>query len=184
MKTLHLPFISAISLAALLFLAIGCQNQAEKKELDKFRAAAKIQEQNKEIIRELFVAIDSGNLDKLGDLLSDDFSLHLPGVPQAWKKDELFQARNTHFASFPDWIHKIEDLVAEGDKVAVKLTQYGTHKAQYKGIEPTGKSVTDPAMHVMTIVNGKVKDWWAVEDNLGLMRQLGMELKPTKARSK
>jgi predicted ester cyclase len=178
MKTSKLELVSAILFAILIFLAIGCHDQAEKAELDKFKAADKIQEQNKEIVRELFIAIDSGNLDKLGDLLSDDFSLHVPGSLQPWKKDGLFQARNTHFASFPDWIHKIEDLVAEGDKVAVKLTQYGTHKAQYKGIEPTGKYVTNPAIHIMTIVNGKVKEWWALEDNLGLMRQLGMELKP------
>ncbi len=69
-------------------------------------------------------------------------------------------------------------MVAEGDKVAVKLTQYGTHTAKYKGIEPTNKYVTVPATHIMMIVNGKVKEWWALEDNLGLMTQLGMELKP------
>ena len=68
-------------------------------------------------------------------------------------------------------------MVAEGDKVVVKLTQFGTHKAMYKGIEPTNKYVTVPATHIMMIVNGKVKDWWALEDNLGLMTQLGMELK-------
>ena len=60
----------------------------------------------------------------------------------------------------------------------MKLIQYGTHRAQYKGIEPTGKYVSNLAIHVMRIADGKVKEWWALEDNLGLMRQLGMELKP------
>jgi predicted ester cyclase len=83
-----------------------------------------------------------------------------------------------HFAAFPDWVHKIEIMVAEGDKVAVKLTQYGTHTAKYKGIEQTNQYVTVPATHIMLIVDGKVKEWWALEDNLGLMTQLGMELKP------
>ena len=69
-------------------------------------------------------------------------------------------------------------MVAEGDKFAVKLTQYGTHTDKYKGIEPTGQNVTVPATHIMMIVNGKVKEWWALEENLGLMTQLGMELKP------
>jgi steroid delta-isomerase-like uncharacterized protein len=178
MKTPQLKFANTIFLASSLFVIIGCQNPADKAELDKFKATAQIQEQNKEIVREVINAIDRGDLDKLGNLLSDDFALYSPGSPKPWRKEALYQARNAHFAAFPDWVHKIEIMVAEGDKVAVKLTQYGTHKNQYKGIEPTGKSVTVPATHIMVIVNGKVKEWWALEDNLGLMTQLGMELKP------
>ena len=178
MKTSQLKFATAILFASSLFIAIGCQNQADKTELDKFKATAQILEQNKEIVREVINAIDSGDLDKLGNLLSDDFALYSPGSTQPWQKEALYKARNTHFAAFPDWIHKIEIMVAEGDKVAVKLTQYGTQKDRYKGIEPTNKYVTVPATHIMMIVNGKVKEWWALEDNLGLMTQLGMELKP------
>jgi predicted ester cyclase len=178
MKTSQLKFANAILLASSLFIAIGCQNQPDKAELDKLKGIAQIQEQNKEIAREVFNAIDSGDLDKLGTLLSDDFALYSPGSQQPWRKEALYQARNTHFAAFPDWVHKIEIMVAEGDKVAVKLTQYGTHKNQYKGIEPTGKYVMVSATQIMRIVNGKVQEWWALEDNLGLMTQLGMELKP------
>jgi predicted ester cyclase len=177
MKTAQLKFANVILVASSLFVAIGCQSKTEKAALDKFKATAQIQEQNKEIVREVINAIDSGDLDKPGNLLSDDFALYSPGSQQPWRKEALYQARNNHFAAFPDWIHKIEIMVAEGDKVAVKLTQYGTQKNQYKGIEPTGKSVMVPATHIMRIVNGKVKDWWALEDNLGLMTQLGMELK-------
>ena len=182
MKTLKLKFVNVIILTSLLFVAISCQNKPEKAELDKFKAMAQIQEQNKEIVREVISAIDSGDLDKLGNLLSDDFALYSPGSMQPWRREALFKARDTHFAAFPDWIHKIEIMVAEGDKVAVKLTQYGTHKAKYKGIEPTNKYVTVPATHIMMIVNGKVKEWWGLEDNLGLMTQLGMELKPKENR--
>lgn len=168
----------AILIASSFFAVIGCQNQADKAELDKFRTTAQIQEQNKVIVREVFNAIDSGDLDKLGSLLSYDFALYPPGSQQPWRKEALYQARNTHFAAFPDWIHKIEIMAAEGDKVAVKLTQYGTHTAMYKGIAPTNKYVTVAATQVMRIVNGKVKEWYALEDNLGLMSQLGLELKP------
>ena len=38
--------------------------------------------------------------------------------------------------------------------------------------------VTVPAIHIINIVNGKAKEWWGIEDNSGLMRQFGMELKP------
>jgi predicted ester cyclase len=177
MKASRFMLFGAFLLVIFVLLTIGCQNSADKTELQKFKSAIKIQEQNKEIVRQIVKAIDDGNIDKLRDLLSDDFSLYPPRAVQSWKKEDLFKARNAHFEAFPDWIHKIEDLVAEGDKVVVKLTQYGTHKAKYKGIEPTGAYVTVPAISIMRIVNGKVKDWWVLEDNLGLMMQLGMELK-------
>ena len=91
-------------------------------------------------------------------------------------KDDVFQAIKTHYASFPDWTHNIEDMIAEGDKVVVNVMQIGTHKEQYQGISATGKKITNPAIHIMTIVDGQVKDWWGIEDNLGKMQQLGMEL--------
>jgi len=69
-------------------------------------------------------------------------------------------------------------LIVEGDKVAVKLVQHGTQTAQYGEIAPTGVKVTKPAFHLLTIINGKIKEWWGLEDDLGMMLQLGMELKP------
>jgi ketosteroid isomerase-like protein len=178
MKTMHLKFISAISMTTLFVVLIGCQNQTRKVELDKYKSIAQVQNQNKEIVREVFSAIDGNKFDKLNELFSNDFSLKAPGIEIPWKKNDVFQAIKTHYASFPDWTHNIEDIIAEGDKVAVKLTQIGTHQALYEGIVATGKRMTNPAMSIMTIINGQVKDWWVIEDNLGFMNQLGMELKP------
>jgi predicted ester cyclase len=169
-------------LAILIFLSISCQDQAEKAELNKFKAAAKILDQNKEIVREVFTAIDNGNFDKLRELFADDFTLNAPGVLQPWKQDDIFQGIKTYYASFPDWTHTIEDMIAEGDKVAVKHKGQGTFKAQYGGIAATGEKLTQSAMHLMTIVNGKVKEWWTLEDNLGFNQKLGMELKPIKTK--
>lgn len=182
MNRIHLRFAATIWLPTLLLLAAACQDQTEKNRLDKFTATAKMQEENKRIAREVFAAIDGGNFDKLKELLSDDFSLSSPGSPQPWKKDDLFNGIKTFYASFPDWTHTVDDIIADSDKVVIKLTGRGTQKAIFEDIPPTGKKVTQSAIHIMTLINGKVKEWWAVEDNLGLMTQLGMELKPTKTR--
>jgi predicted ester cyclase len=179
MEKLHLRFISTISLISLIFLTQGCQDQAKKNEFDNLKTTIETQNRNKEIARELFASIDKNDFDKLTELLSDDFSLSAPGLQQPWKKDELFQAIKTFYASFPDWTHMINELIAEGDKVVIKLACKGTQKAQYENISPTGKIVTQDAMNIIKIVNGKVKESWILEDNLGLMVQLGMELKPT-----
>ncbi len=116
------------------------------------------------------------DFDKLSELFSNDVGLKVPGLEIPLKKEDVFQLIKTHYASFPDWTHNIEDMIAEGDKVAVKLMQMGTHKEQYEGISATGKKITNPAIHIITIVDGQVKNLWGIEDNLGMMQQLGMEL--------
>jgi predicted ester cyclase len=89
-----------------------------------------------------------------------------------------FEVVKRHYTSFPDWRHAIEDLVAEGDRVAVKIMQKGTQKAEYGGVAPTGKEVTMPGAYMFRVANGKVQELWVIEDNLGLYLQLGLELKP------
>ena len=137
-----------------------------------------VEERNKEIGRQFFVAIDENDFDRLSDLLDPGFAVHVPGVAEALGKEALFQAISTHYASFPDWRHVIDDVVAEGDIIAIRLTQYGTHIAEYEGIPATGNEIEVAAIHLATIVNGKVKEWWAVEDYLGQYQQLDMELRP------
>ncbi len=167
-----------LPLVILVAFTIGCQDQQALAELEEMKAQAAVEEQNKEIGRQFFVAIDENDFDRLSGLLDPDFALYVPELPDALGKDALIQAISTHYASFPDWRHVIDDVVAEGDQVAIRLTQYGTHIAEYEGIPATGNEIEMAAIHLATIVEGKVKDWWLVEDYLGLYQQLGMELRP------
>ena len=96
---------------------------------------------NKVVVREFFTAIDSGDLPKVRALLADDFALHSPALPQPWGVEEILQDIRDFYTAFPDSTHVIEDLICEGDKVVVRLNQYGTHKAEFAGIQPTGKRV-------------------------------------------
>ena len=170
-----------IPLALILCFMVGCQDKEAMAELEEMKAQGEVEEQNKEIARELFAVIDAGDFDRLNELFADDFAVDAPGLPEPLRKDMLFQLIKTHYTAFPDWIHVIEDVIADGDKVAIKLPQNGTHKAEYEGIPATGVKATLPAMHLITIVDGKIKEWFAIEDYLGLYMQLGMELKPKKA---
>ena len=167
-----------LPMTLIICFMVGCQDKEAMAELEEMKAQAEIEGKNKEIAKELFTAIDAGDFDRLNVLFADDFAVDAPGLPEPLRKDMLFQLIKTHYTAFPDWIHVIEDVIADGDKVAVKLTQNGTHKAEYEGIPATGVKATLPAMHLISIVNGKIKEWFAVEDYLGLYMQLGMELKP------
>ena len=99
--------------------------------------------------------MDAGNLDRLAELLSTDFALDAPGLLEPWRQDDLFQAIKLHYAAFPDWMHVIENVVADGNSVVIKLNQIGTHQSEYYGIPATGNRVTKSAMHLFRLIDGK-----------------------------
>lgn len=167
-----------IGVVLLLCFSVACQDKAAMAELEKYKAQGKLEEQNKAVVRQYFEAIDAQDYSRMKELSADDFAFRSPGLAEPLKYEEIVQAARTHYAAFPDWRHKIETLVAEGDIVAVKLIQNGTQKADIEGIPPTDQDVTMPAQCLFVIANGKVKEFWAIENYLDFYQQLGMELRP------
>jgi predicted ester cyclase len=74
---------------------------------------------------------------------------------------------------FPDVISTIEDLIAEGDKVVARWRSRATHQGDYMGIAPTGKEVEFTGISFYRIEGGKIAQSWNIEDQLGLLRQIG-----------
>ena len=78
-------------------------------------------------------------------------------------------------AAFPDHHTKIEDLVAEGDRVAVRVTFSGTHEGDFRGMPATGRSFSQMQMHLVALDDqGRATDHWAVREDLGMMNQLSL----------
>jgi predicted ester cyclase len=75
--------------------------------------------------------------------------------------------------AFFDLRFAIEELVAEGDIVAGRLTMSGTHEGPLMGMPPTGNAVRKDRMHFVRFRNGKTVEDWGVRDDLGMMQQLG-----------
>ena len=86
------------------------------------------------------------------------------------------------YSAFPDFHFTIDDMVVEGDKVAVRLTATGTHKGEFRGIPPTNKKVTMWEIQIDRVAGGKFVEGWSRYDTLGLMRQLGLIPTPGKGR--
>ena len=171
-------YLCIVPVVLVFCFTIACQDKAAMAELEKYRAQAKLEEQNKELARKLFAAIDRNDFAALKELCSSDVTVSAPGLTEPMNFETLTQVIKAHYTSFPDWMHSIEDVVAEGNTVVIKLVQNGTHKAPYEGIPPTEAKVTEPGIHFATIVDGKVKAIYVIEDTLGLYQGLGMELKP------
>lgn len=75
--------------------------------------------------------------------------------------------------AFPDLRVEIEDVIAEGDRVACRNTVTGTHRGEYRGLAPTGRTVTYSEMFVVRFTGGRIAEIWGVVDLYSQLRQLG-----------
>jgi steroid delta-isomerase-like uncharacterized protein len=167
-----------LPLAMILCFMVGCQDKEALAELEEFKAQAAVEEQNKELVRQMYEAIDEQDFETFSGLSAPDGVCHIPGVPEAVPLEAATQVIKSYYDAFPDSTHDIKAVIAEGDMVAVIFTQVSTHTGDYEGIPPTGKKISVECQHMFRLANGKIAEAWMVEDNLGMMMQLGMELKP------
>jgi len=75
-------------------------------------------------------------------------------------------------AAFPDLSVAIEDLLAEGDLVAVRAIWRGTHQGSFRGVPPIGRRIEVPCMAFWRIAGGQIRESWSLIDLPALMRQL------------
>lgn len=130
------------------------------------------------IAREVLTAIDAGDLTRTAELLEDSFRLHYHGVPDPISKASLLDMLRSHYLAFPDMRHDVQEVLPSGNFVTVRLVVYATHKGAHEGVVATGRQVTVECIHILRFANGKIAEWWAAEDDLGLLRQIGMVIKP------
>lgn len=132
-------------------------------------------EQNKTIVRQMVEEIfNRGNISRVDEFLASGFVEHEelpPGIPPGREGIKLL---TTIFRSaFPDFKATIDDIIAEDDKVVIRMTWSGTHKGEFMGIPPTGKSVSFGVIDIIRIAGGKFVEHWGQMDRMGLMQQLG-----------
>ncbi len=170
--------LMVIPLVILFCFTFSCQNQEAMAELEEMKSQAEVEEQNKEIVHKLYESIDKQDFDTFLELCASDGVCHIPGLPGAVPLEAVTQVIKSFYKAFPDSTHDIKAVIAEGDKVAIRFTQVSTHTGEYEGIPPTGNKISVECQHMLRLADGKVAEVWLVEDNLGMMMQLGMELKP------
>jgi len=131
-------------------------------------------EQNKALARRILEEIiDRGNMSLVDELIAPDWVVHPtpPGLPPG--REGLKLMVNMYHSAFPDMKTTIHDIIAEGDKVVVRMTHSATHKGEFMGMPPTGKSVSFEEIAIMRFAEGKNVDLWSQSDSMGLMQQLG-----------
>jgi predicted ester cyclase len=132
-------------------------------------------EENKALfLRTYEELLNAGDLSVADELVAPEFVNHEAPPGRDRGPESMRGLAAMLRTAFPDLHFEIEDLVAEGDLVAGRLTMSGTHEGPLMGTPPTGRPVRQDHMHFVRFEGGKAVEHWGVRDDLGMMRQLGL----------
>jgi steroid delta-isomerase-like uncharacterized protein len=106
------------------------------------------------------------------EFLSPDVVLHFAGHQQRGRDTYLAVVAATA-DTFEDLVWTVEEMVADGDAVAVRYTMTGTHRGDFAGVPPTGKAVVAQSMAFYRLADGKIVEERAQFDMLAILQQIG-----------
>jgi steroid delta-isomerase-like uncharacterized protein len=108
------------------------------------------------------------------ELISPNAIFHVPGNPEPMRGPAGYlEIIGMMRGGFPDIQWTLEEMVAEGDKVAARFIMRGTHQGTFFGVPPTGKKITVQAMNIYRLSNGQFVEERGQPDMLGLLQQIG-----------
>jgi steroid delta-isomerase-like uncharacterized protein len=128
-------------------------------------------EDNKAIVRRF---LEEGNREGKTpvELCAKDFTAHISGYP-AMDLQSFQQYQVTYFASFSQSGIIIEDMIAEGNKVAFRGVVRAIHMREFMGTPSSGKQVVVSVIGFARLKEGKIEEWWNSPDRLSWMQQIG-----------
>jgi predicted ester cyclase len=130
---------------------------------------------SKQLARGCFEAFLAKDVAWFKEHIEPGFRRHDPGLPfEVVGPQGVERLADALLPALPDMRLDIEDVVAEGEKVLVRLTIRGTHQGELLGIAPTGRAVEVAVLDLFHVRGGKLVEHWALLDNLGLLKQLGV----------
>jgi steroid delta-isomerase-like uncharacterized protein len=129
-------------------------------------------EENKAIVRRFFEEGPSkGDLVAANELLSPNFTLHTP-FPSAPGIQGITDIIVTCRAAFEHLNVKVEDLIAEGDKVSARFVANGIHNGNFMNLPPSGRPIKLTGIEIFRIEDGKIAELWAEANLIGLLQQI------------
>jgi steroid delta-isomerase-like uncharacterized protein len=131
------------------------------------------QEANKQVIRQYIEAFNRGDIEALRQLFTPDAIVQgVLGWGGLDKVEPIWRELHSAFAV----VLTAEEMVAEGNTVAVRYTERGTFRGPFRGNEPTGKPYELVAMEWFEMRDGRIHRRWGARDHASQARQIGMPL--------
>jgi C-1 hydroxylase len=129
-------------------------------------------EENKDLVRRYIETWNRGDLRGMAEFWSPGMVHHTRMGSHGF--DKVLTIVSDFMTAFPDLKFEIDDLVADGDRVASRMTARATHTGEYMGMPATGRSVTCSVFGIARVADGKLVEHWGVTDELHLMQQVGL----------
>ncbi len=130
--------------------------------------------ENKTLVRRWFEEVwNKGRVAAIDEMLASHTVMHGLGDDLHGATD-FKRFHSGYRNAYPDVTIQIDDLVAEGDMVAVRWTAKGTHRGEGLGFAPTGRQVEFGGMGFARVTDGKLIEAWNNFDQLGMLQQLGV----------
>src|SRR5919109_1449901 len=107
--------------------------------------------------------INPGDVSAAPRTVTADHVAHFAGFPEPFDLQGWIQASQGYFTAFPDLHVTIQDMVAEGDRVAVRWTWTGTHQGPFMGVPATGKHVDGAGMGIYRLAGDLIAEQWVTE---------------------
>lgn len=136
-------------------------------------------EENKELIHEYLDAWEDQNPDAIPAVLADDFSTaHTDptGTEMQLDAEGVQELMTGYYEAFSELGHEVHEIVAEDDRVVVRLTFGGVHDGEFLGIEPTGNRIEVEEYLSFRVADGEIVELHSLADSLALLRQLDIDL--------
>lgn len=171
-------FCKILLLALILCFIVGCQVEEAIEELEEFKAQTQVEEQNIELTKHWLDEMDKGNFEIIDEICTEDFKCYFAWSSKPINREVYKQVMKGNLIAFPDYNHTVEDVIAQGDKVVVRVTNRGTHEGRFDRIPPTSKEIQFSVISITRFVDGKAVEMWGEFDSLVLYRQLGWDVKP------
>jgi steroid delta-isomerase-like uncharacterized protein len=131
-------------------------------------------EANKAVMQRFTEFINTGNKKLAAELISPDAIFHVPGAPEPLRGPDGYLAVIGMMRSgFPDIQWTLEEMIAEGDRVAARFIMRGTHRGSFFGVPPTGSAIEVQAMNFYRLSGGQLVEERGQPDLLGLLQQIG-----------
>jgi steroid delta-isomerase-like uncharacterized protein len=130
-------------------------------------------EGSKDLVQRLYTHLNDGDVEAVGDLVSQDYVEHNPLPGQGSGRDGVLDRFSMITVGLAPRF-TIEDVVAEGDRVVVRWTNAGTHVAEFAGMPATGRPFTIAGIDIYRVADGLLREHWDVVDQLALLGQIGL----------
>lgn len=177
MKSLRIALSLSLLLLALPPAALAQDKPQDKPPSSPENPAEANAEAKKALVRRYLGEILSlGRLDLLDQLVAADFVDSTPGAPKEARGPEVIRSAQQRAREiFPVVEYRVEELIAEGDKVVARYTVRATSKGN--GSAP-GRPIEVTGVTIFRIGEGKIREAWIVNDQIDMFLQLGYILQP------